>query len=197
MNPDRSRPGGAFAMNSIELDDIVCLQGLSGGSVEAFDKLYHRYAPLVERFGYSLLKDREDTADLCQNIFSKLWQNRESLSGVRSFKAYLFRMTKNAAFDMFESQKPESLRMEFNEELHIYTGDDAIPESIDKRDLFLLVRIVEESMPDQRRRVFHLSRRMGLANKEIAAQLGISTKTVEYHISRALADFRKIYGNEK
>ena len=62
-----------------EQDDRICVQELVNGSYEAFDTLYMRYSPLVERFVLSLLKDREEADDVTQNIFLKIWENRRSL----------------------------------------------------------------------------------------------------------------------
>ena len=68
-----------------------------------------------------------------------------------------------------------------------------LPDSaIDSRDLLLLIRMVVEKMPEQRRRIFRMSREEGLSNDQIAEQLSISRRTVENQISRALAELRKL-----
>ena len=64
--------------------------------------------------------------------------------------------------------------------------------AIDSRDLLLLIRMVVEKMPEQRRRIFRMSREEGLSNDQIAEQLSISRRTVENQISRALAELRKL-----
>ena len=63
---------------------------------------------------------------------------------------------------------------------------------VNSRDLLYLVAMTVESMPEQRRKVFNLSRIKGYTYPQIAAELGISVKTVEYHISRALAELKNI-----
>ena len=62
----------------------------------------------------------------------------------------------------------------------------------DIRDFLLLVNVTVSEMPEQRRRVFCLSRKDGLKNKEIAQLTGLSEKTVEYHISKALAQLKSL-----
>ena len=90
------------------MDDSLCLRELSEGSYEAFDTLYMRYSPIVEQFALSLLKRKEEADDITQNIFLKIWENRSSMSGVHSFRAYLFKMVRNAVYDTFSRRKPTS-----------------------------------------------------------------------------------------
>lgn len=59
-------------------------------------------------------------------------------------------------------------------------------------DLLLLIQLAVEKMPGQRQRIFRMSREEGIANDEIARRLGISTRTVENQISRALSELRKL-----
>ena len=63
---------------------------------------------------------------------------------------------------------------------------------ISAKDLLMLMNMSVENMPEQRKRVFRMSRNSGLSHKEIAEKLGISTKTVEYHIAKALSELKKI-----
>ena len=75
------------------------------------------------------------------------------------------------------------------------TGDflsDDVAAKIASEDLLMIVELAVERMPEQRQRVFRLSRYERLSHQEIARELGITTKTVEYHIRTALAELRKI-----
>lgn len=173
------------------MDDSLCLRELSEGSYEAFDTLYMRYSPIVEQFVLSLLKRKEEADDITQNIFLKIWENRSSMSGVHSFRAYLFKMVRNAVYDTFSRRKPTSGLQDSMELGDILRSED-MEGKISAKDLNMLMDMAVENMPEQRRRVFRMSRRDGLSHKEISMQLGISTKTVEYHMSKALAELRKI-----
>lgn len=175
----------------IDLDDSLCLNEISNGSYEAFDTLYMRYSPLVEKFVYSLLKRQDEADDITQNIFMKIWTCRNSMSGVSSFRAYLFKMVKNAVYDAFSKRKPTgNLFDEINLDDLVIAEDGE--KKIHARDFLILMNMAVENMPEQRRKIFMMSRHDGLPNKEIAEKTGISVKTVEYHISKALAELRKI-----
>ena len=155
------------------------MQSLRQGSYDAFDALYMRYAPHVEAFAFCMLKNRSEAEDLAHDIFLKIWETRESIGRIKSFRSYLFRMTKNAVFDIFEHKNVQT-RYE-QRLLHV-------------EDLLMIIDMAVEQMPEQRQRVFRLSRYEGLSHQQIAQKLGVTPKTVEYHIRTALAELKKIIG---
>lgn len=173
--------------------DELILQSLRQGSYDAFDTLYMRYAPHVEAFACCLLKNRSEAEDLAHDIFLKIWENRESIGHIKSFRIYLFRMTKNAVFDIFEHK---SVQTRYEQRLlhveELFTED--ISAKIASEDLLMIINMAVEQMPPQRQRVFRMSRYEGLSYQEIAQKLGVTPKTVEYHIRAALAELKKIVG---
>ncbi len=173
--------------------DEMLLHDLIEGDCKAFDTLYMRHAPHVEAFACCMLKDRAEAEDLAHDLFLKIWENRETLQDVRSFKNYLFRMTKNAIFDRFEHKAVDARYQQTSQavDLSELVSDD-IAARIDQKDLLLLIELAVDKMPPQRQRIFRMSRIDGIPQPEIARQLGISLKTVEYHIHEALAELRKL-----
>jgi len=173
--------------------DELILQGLRQGDCKAFDELYMRYAPRVEAFACCMLKSRSEAEDLAHDIFLKIWENRQSIGHIRSLGNYLFRMTKNAVFDRFEHK---SVQVRYERQC-LAAGDflsDEVARNVraGQRLVGALAQHAVERMPEQRQRVFRLSRYERLSHQEIARELGITTKTVEYHIRTALAELRKI-----
>ena len=99
-------------------------------------------------------------------------------------------MTKNAVFDRFEHK---SVQVRYERQC-LAAGDflsDDVAAKIASEDLLMIVELAVERMPEQRQRVFRLSRYERLSHQEIARELGITTKTVEYHIRTALAELRR------
>lgn len=174
-------------------NDGKYLRELAEGSRDAFETLYLRYAPLVERFAGALVKDDSAADDIAQNVFLNLWNRRSNLSRVPDFKAYLFTSTRNAVADWFRRYaKAPSLSLE-DSGIAALLGSDGSGD-IARAEMLEAVNRCVERMPLKRREVFLLSRAKGLKNAEIASLMGLSEKAVEYHISRALADLRKILG---
>ena len=160
------------------------LEALARDDRSAFDALYLKYAAKTEEFLYRMLKDHSEAEDITQDIFLKIWRNRTSIGAVDAFGPYLFRMARNPV--------NRSVRENYARRASLLPEYELPDSAIDSRDLLLLIRMVVEKMPEQRRRIFRMSREEGLSNDQIAEQLSISRRTVENQISRALAELRKL-----
>ena len=174
-------------------DDRKYVKDLSKGSKEAFEALYLRYAFLVERFVSALVKDPVATDDITQNIFMNLWARREKLpEECRSFRSWLFTASRNAVYDWFRRQDKlrKVVSMDTVDLSGIPAGD--MNKVMDDAELLELVNVAVSNMPEKRKRIFELSRSKGMKNVEIAELLGVSEKTVEYHIGKALEELRKL-----
>ena len=83
------------------LDDIISRSKIAEGSLETFDALYLRYFSLVEGFAFAMLKDQLAAQDVCQTVFMKLWERRAEMKEIESVSSYLFTMTRNEIFKIF------------------------------------------------------------------------------------------------
>ena len=119
----------------------------------------------------------------------KVWINREKLNEALSIDDYLFIIVKRASINFIRDRKfAETLTLELSERIG---GDAASDLPAETRDLISSIRTCVDNMPPQRRKVFLMSRRESLSNKEIAQKLSLSEKTVERHITLALTDLKK------
>lgn len=174
----------------MEMDrESELLKGLGCGDHKSFDALFMLYHPKVKNFLMGFIKDEEEACDMAQDIFFKVWINRESLSKVNSLKAYLYRMARNMVYDAYEHSLVKDSYEQIQQQNSPCT--DLIEETLYARELELLIDIAIEQMPEQRRRIFKMSRKEGLTNEEISQKLEINKRTVENHITQALADLRK------
>ncbi len=155
------------------------------GKVQAFDLLYEQYSGRLYRFAFMLLKNREDGLDIVQETFLRIWKNREDLSEEKSFKSYLFTVSYNITVDLLRKRLNEKKYCEALEKNFGFSQ-----QSIENRADFMIldhqIREIIEKLPPRRREIFKLSREKGRSNKEIAADLDISVKTVETQLNLAL-----------
>ena len=168
------------------------LTALSKGNQSAFDSLYLFYAPKVREFVFRLLKNPGEAEDVTQNIFLRVWEKRRELGGTRSLRSYLYTMARNAVFDIFSHSIVEDKYMQEHINSAAERRDAPLSEKIETEELALLIAVAVDRMPEQRRRVFSLSRYEELSNKEIAARLNLSVKTVERHMTAALSQLRRL-----
>ncbi|MFT4024978.1 MAG: RNA polymerase sigma-70 factor [Flavihumibacter sp.] len=138
------------------------------------------------RFGFDLAQSKE----IVHTAFIKLWEIRGNLSDDVHLTSYLQKMVANKALDALRHQQVKANHTRaFAAVIPAYTGNGV--ESIDFKELLQQVNTAIAAMPEQMRTVFQLSRVEKLKYTEIASRLGISVKTVETQMSRALVKLRQ------
>lgn len=155
----------------------------------AFTVLYAKYAPKCRMFVRAMTKDPSAAEDITHDIFVKIWLKRELVSKADSFSSYLFRMVRNAVLDHYESNAIKR-RYATRQRMAGEEFRELVEEKVNLDDLELIIFKTVSGMPDQRRRIFSLSRYHGMENKDIATLCGLNIRTVENHITNALADIR-------
>ncbi len=174
-----------------EVSDNELIERMRRGDTGALGILYMRYAPSVSNFAYRFIQVREDVEDITHNIFCTIWENRETLTDIESLKAYLFQMTKNAIFKVFRHQQVVS---EYETDVKS-EGDSQFSDGeriVTTTDLLEMIDLMVSRMPEPQREAFRLSRYEHKSYAEIAEILGVSPKTVQYYISKALGELRKL-----
>jgi RNA polymerase sigma-70 factor (ECF subfamily) len=134
---------------------------------------------------------QEIAEDIVQELFIRIWENRNSIKITRSLKAYLFTSTRNSSINYLRSKYA---KVPFDELTNIKenqirtTSEDRISENELKR----LIHSAVENLPEKCRIIFNLSRNSDLSHQEIADQLNISKKTVYVQIRNAVIRIKEI-----
>jgi RNA polymerase sigma-70 factor (family 1) len=182
--------GNLKNMNDAQLTYLV-----KTGVKEAFQELFERYGPRIYQFSYSYLRDREDSEELVQDVFLKIWEKRESLDRSKNIKAFIFKIAVNSLYDLIRRKNIENAYKDFAAANFVQTTDHTWHKVIFDEMLENLDRLVKQ-MPPERQRVFKLSREEGLTSDEIARKLNLSKRTVENQLYRAVAFLKKNYTTE-
>jgi RNA polymerase sigma-70 factor (ECF subfamily) len=164
---------------------------LREGDQSAFEQIYLRYMPSVRNYLAVFTRSKEVGREIAQDVFVKLWENRESIDHEKAISAYLFTIARNCALKYLAALKKIS-----TEDISRYDlPEDSV--SADSlyltREVELIIDIAVSRMPPQRRKIYELSRNDKLTNAEIAELLKISKNTVENHITTALKEIKKAY----
>lgn len=166
-------------------DEKRIIAQIKRGNLSAFDELYAQYSKRLYAFIYGYLKSHENTEEIIQDIFIKIWENRNKLKEDLSFNSYIFTIAKNNIFNCFRKRANEESykkHLMYTQDLvHTKTEDDLVYADLEK-----LANLAIEQLPPKRKQIFILSRRKGMTYQEIADHLAISTSTVEIQMSKAL-----------
>jgi RNA polymerase sigma-70 factor (family 1) len=159
----------------------------------AFKAIYDKYWKLLFTIAFSKIDSFNDAEEIVQEIFTDIWARRASLPIKRSLKYYLAAAVKYQVISIFANRSKHASRNEMYPDLLI--SKDTSDQSIHFTELIRELESIVSALPERCKLVYRLSREEELSHKEIAEKLGISPKTVETQITRALAHIRKGLGD--
>lgn len=160
------------------------LNAVASGDKGAFTKLFYMFHQELGEFILKLTKSKPIAEEVVQEVFIKVWTHREALSGVKSFRAYLFTVARNHAFNVLRDETRKTLLIEDFERYPLVDTDDT---AVEKEALYAIVEKAVALLPPQQQKVWKLNKEEGLPYQKIAEQLKLSPLTVKRHISLAMA----------
>ena len=156
---------------------------------KGFEIIIECYYDQVIGYARSLCRNESLAKDLTQESFFKLWKKRKNLKEGVLIKGWLYRTVRNGFLDHIKKYKKETHLLE---KAFADTLDDVVSKA-QQEEIQRKIRIVENEidlLPNRCGQIFRLSKMEGLTNIEIAGHLGISVKTVEGHLTKALRTLR-------
>lgn len=162
-----------------------------------FTTLFEQYKEPFTLFAYSYIRDRAAAEDIYVEAMMLYWEKRQELPAGTNIPAYILTSVKNRALNHLRHL---NIRAEAEEQLFHHKTRElnfriSSLESCDPSELFTLemreiVRKTLDELPEQTRIIFYKSRYENKTNREIAEELNMNIKTVEYHITKSLKLFR-------
>ena len=156
----------------------------------AFERVFKTHFKRLHAYAFTILRDEIQAEEMVQQVFFKLWERNENLSLTGSVSAYLYRAVHNESLNYLKHQKVRS-----NHQLHVAYSMKNEVEHPAKRvitgELEKKIHTALNELPEQCRTIFQMSRFDELKYREIADKLGISVKTVENQMGKALKLLRE------
>jgi RNA polymerase sigma-70 factor (family 1) len=165
-----------------EDDNLLIL--LKTGDESALTYIYKKYWQRLYMSAHAILKDGQACEDIIQEIFLKVWLNRDQIQIRVSLPAYLFAAVR---YEVYRQIKSGKVREDIFD--HVCERIQAGPDynDLEFKELNTKISEIIAQLPDKCRTVYKLSREEHLSHKQIAVQLNISPKTVENHLTKALS----------
>lgn len=154
-----------------------------------FNSLFKSLYCSLCKYAYSFLKDHDSSEDVVQSALIFLWEQKRELIGTDNAKYYLFTTVKNNSISILRKSNRLYNLIDFNS-LKDVVYEDA---ENDQQEIFSAQELVEEAisgLPPKCAKVFKYSKMYNFTYKEIAIRMGISVKTVENHMGKAIKYMR-------
>lgn len=164
------------------------IQKIKQGDSSAFEELFHSYYSDLCNFALKFSPDASSAEETVQEMFFKFWEKRNDIQIQSSVRSYLFGSVRNLCLNHIKHSKIKDRHSQYVR--HTQNEQDEGAHSIENVELESKILEAIESMPEERRKIFRLSRFEHKKYREIAHDLGISIKTVEAQMGKALKFMR-------
>ena len=171
-------------------DDSEALLQLAEGNIFAYRHLFDHHFSDLCNFLLIYLHRKELAEEIALDIFTYVWEKRETLQIRATFKAFLFAAAKNKGISLYRKEHQKIFSQIESNDIAMPGSDDAqfLMENNELRDL---IENAILKLPEKSRLVYQLAWEENLSYNEIAKQLGLSSKTVENHVGIALRKLRE------
>lgn len=170
-------------MSNHELLDEELLDSIKGkiasGNQAAFRQLYDAYSKKLVHFAYAIVKEYDAALEVVDEVFIKIWKNKERITTITNIRVYLYAAVKNTSLN-YISRKSKEVQTEPFDFINIQLSEDASPEQrLITSEIYQKIKTAVNNLPPRCKMIFKLVREDGLKYKEVAAVLSISENTVD------------------
>ncbi len=160
-------------------------------NLREFNRFYNTYNKRFTSFAYMYVRDMNLAEDLVQEAFAYYWEHKDSLSDDTNIPAYVMTSVKHYCIDYLRRKQLEQQAVKNIGALQIWELQTRLeslqefePDEIFTEEIKHIVNKALDTLPERSRYIFNRSRVECMSHKEIAEELGITTKGVEFHISK-------------
>jgi len=154
-----------------------------------FADLFKRHEQRLYALALGLTKSEEYAKDIIQEVFLKLWEQRQHLNEIHNMEAWLYRVMENKVIDFLRKTAADS-RLIDNIWNNASRARNDTDEWLEAKEYNQIVQNAIDLLPPQRKRIYCLNKKEGLNHAQIASKLSISHHTVRNHLAAAFQSIR-------
>jgi len=168
-------------------EDDVLLKLIEEGNYQAFDVLFEKHWEKAYSEAYKRLRNQDNAKDIVQEIFVHIWVNRQTLK-IKNLPAYLHIAIRNKVINFVAKQKPIHTFFDYFDNI----AETNCPADADLlwKDFFKSYETLLNSLPPRRQIIFRLHYQEDISTKEISKRLGVTRKTVQNQLGKAINTLR-------
>ncbi len=173
------------------LNDLLVLKQIREGNIKAFETVFRLYYSPLCLYAASITGRWEIAEEIVQELFYICWKDRENLHVFCSLKSYLYKAARNRSLQYLEHRTVCSRHEETVQAATSASSTSSPEEELEYKELKKIVARALDGLPSRRKQIFLMHRTQGMKYTEIAARLGLSVKTVEAEMTKALQKLRQ------
>lgn len=171
------------------LDQNELIELLKQSDQKAFNTLFRLYSAKVYHFSYGYLKSTEESEEIVQDTFTKIWEKRATIDAAYSFSGFVFTVAHHLILNRIRKIRNENhykaILAKNNIHIRNETEEKILHDELEKAQQQALVEL-----PPRRKIIYQMIREEGMTYKQVAELLNISTKTVESQMTEAIKHLR-------
>jgi len=165
----------------------VILPRVAAGDQAAFRQVYISFFKRLYHFAFAIVKTKEAAEEIVEDVFIKIWQQRQNLHSVQNIKVYLYTATKNTALNYLSKKARENITEPFDHINIELTDSGTSPEQIMiTAEMYKKIQSAVDALPPRCKMIFKLIREDGLKYKEVSEILNISVNTIDAQLAIAV-----------
>jgi RNA polymerase sigma-70 factor (family 1) len=162
-------------------------QRAAAGDEEAFKQIYYLFYRKLYLFSLALVKTREAAEEIAEDVFIKIWQQKDQISAIRNLRVYLYVATKNTSLNYLSKKAKDNLTQPFDNINIDLLKSTATPEELMiTAEMYRKIQQQVEALPLRCKMIFKLIREDGLKYKEVSDILNISVNTIDVQMAIAV-----------
>lgn len=177
-------------MDKKDTIQLITVLALKAGDEQAFEQVYQHFSARLYGNLLKIVKSEEIARELLQELFLKVWEKRDQINPDKPFRAYLFRIAENLAYDFFRKAARDK-KLQARLVAKGIGSYSHVEEMLINKEYNGLLQQAIDALPPRRRQIFRLCKLDGKSYEEAAVQLGLSTSTINDHIVKAIRFIRK------
>jgi RNA polymerase sigma factor (sigma-70 family) len=173
------------------MDESNLWREFKSGDLTAYSQIYRKYFFVLFNYGKKISDDHELVKDCIQDLFIKIWSNRENLNDTTSIKYYLLTSLKRKILDHLRSTQQKH-RGDEDAGVIEMVPDGAIDEGLTEEQKHRILNAMNR-LSEHQQKLLHMKYYKNLSNKEISKELGITIQSVYNAVFKALKSVKKKY----